>query len=89
MFVFSAAVGAVGVPVRAGDSIFAFNAKALVMVVTKFESSPIAAASSLSVSKTPGAPSIKLEIAAAIAQLSTPPPPPVPDISTQKLPSKA
>ena len=70
--------------------IAALRARALVIVVTKFESSPIAAASSLSVSKTPGAPSIKLEIAAAIAALSTPPPPPpVPDISTQKLPSKA
>ena len=49
------AVGAVGVPVKAGESIGAFSPIAVAVVVAKFASSPSAAASSSSVSSVVGA----------------------------------
>ena len=63
MLVSAAAVGAVGIPVRSGEARGAFVARAVVIVVTKLESSPIAAAISFNVSKRAGAPSTKLDIA--------------------------
>ena len=63
MLVSAAAVGAVGIPVRSGEARGAFVARAVVIVVTKLESSPIAAAISFNVSKRAGAPSTNLDIA--------------------------
>lgn len=64
VFVPAVAVGAVGVPVKAGDARLAFSAKELVTVDAKFASSPSAAASSLSVSKAPGGASSNASTAA-------------------------
>ena len=57
------AVGAVGVPVRAGDAKGALSARLLVTVAEKLASSPSAAASSFRVSRAPGALSITLATA--------------------------
>ena len=63
MLVSASAVGAVGIPVNAGEINGAFVARAVVIVVTKLASSPIAAAISFNVSRRAGAPSTRLDIA--------------------------
>ena len=78
MLVSASAVGAVGIPVNAGEINGAFVERAVVIVVTKLASSPIAAAISFNVSRRAGAPSTRLDIAvftyalSAITVVSTP-----------------
>ena len=62
VFVSIAAVGAVGVPVKFGDSSGAFNDKEFVTVEAKFASLSNAVANSFNVSKAESAPDIKLFI---------------------------
>ena len=58
LFVPAVGVGAVGVPVSAGDAKGAFRERLLVTVEAKLASSFIAAANSFKVSRAPGAESI-------------------------------